>query len=72
MLSARERYFRDTRRIGHLATAARSAVPQVVPVCFSLSEDALYVTIDRKPKRHYDEDRRRLGCFPSLPSASSG
>ena len=51
MLSPRERHFVDTRRIGHLATADSGAVPHVVPVCFGLSEDALYITIDRKPKR---------------------
>ena len=51
MLSARERHFLDTRRIGHLATADSRAVPHVVPVCFGLSEDMLYITIDQKPKR---------------------
>ena len=51
MLSARERHFLDTRRIGHLATADSRAVPHVVPVCFGLSEDMLYIAIDQKPKR---------------------
>jgi PPOX class probable F420-dependent enzyme len=56
MLSARERHFLDTRRIGHLATADSRAVPHVVPVCFGLSEDMLYITIDQKPK----QDGRKL------------
>ena len=51
MLSARERRFIDTRRIGHLATADAEAAPHVVPVCFGLVDDTLYITIDRKPKR---------------------
>jgi PPOX class probable F420-dependent enzyme len=51
MLSARERDFVDGRRIGHLATADASAVPHVVPVCFGLLADRLYITIDQKPKR---------------------
>ena len=51
MLSARERAFVEARRVAHLATADRAAVPQVVPVCFGLAEDALYITIDQKPKR---------------------
>jgi PPOX class probable F420-dependent enzyme len=60
MLSARERHFIDTRRIGHLATADASAAPHVVPVCFGLMEDTLYITIDRKPKRSSDRPLKRL------------
>ena len=60
MLSAREYHFVDTRRIGHLATADSRAVPHVVPVCFSLSEDTLYITIDRKPKRSSGRSLKRL------------
>lgn len=52
MLSAAERRFLETRRIGHLATADPQAAPHVVPVCFAVAADAdaLYVTIDAKPK----------------------
>ena len=60
MLSARERAFLDGRRIGHLATADRSAVPHVVPVCFGLAEDRLYITIDQKPKRDRGRPLKRL------------
>ena len=59
MLSARERHFIDTRRVAHLATADSQAVPQVVPVCFGLAEEGLYITIDRKPK------------IPAWPSCST-
>jgi PPOX class probable F420-dependent enzyme len=52
MLSSCERRFLATRRIGYLATADRSANPHVVPVCFAISDDTLYVTIDEKPKRN--------------------
>ena len=37
-------------RTGHLATASAAAEPHVIPVCFALVEDALYVAIDEKPK----------------------
>ena len=60
MLSARERHFLDTRRIGHLATADSDAVPHVVPVCFSLSDGVLYITIDQKPKRDGGRPLKRL------------
>jgi PPOX class probable F420-dependent enzyme len=51
MLSDRERRFLATRMVGHLATADRRAIPHVVPVCFALAHDTLYITIDEKPKR---------------------
>jgi PPOX class probable F420-dependent enzyme len=51
MLSDGERRFLDQRRVAHLATADSRAVPHVVPVCFAVSGDTLYITIDEKPKR---------------------
>ena len=50
-LSDPERRFVASRRVAHLATADARGAPHVVPVCFALADDALYVTIDRKPKR---------------------
>jgi PPOX class probable F420-dependent enzyme len=70
MLSARERHFLDTRRIGHLATADSHAVPHVVPVCFCLSDAALYITIDRKPKRGRDRPLKRLSNISDNPSVA--
>jgi PPOX class probable F420-dependent enzyme len=37
-------------RAGHLATASAAAEPHVIPVCFALVSDALYIAIDEKPK----------------------
>jgi PPOX class probable F420-dependent enzyme len=45
------RRFLASRRVGHLATADAGAAPHVVPVCFAVAADALYITIDTKPKR---------------------
>ena len=70
MLSARERRFIDTRRIGHLATADASAAPHVVPVCFGLLDDTLYITIDRKPKRTSDRPLKRLANILENPQAA--
>jgi PPOX class probable F420-dependent enzyme len=50
MLSAAERGFLDRVRVGHLATADARGAPHVVPVCFAVSDDTLYITIDQKPK----------------------
>ena len=51
MLSDHERKFLLTRRVGHLATADSRAIPHVLPVCFTISQGTLYITIDEKPKR---------------------
>src|SRR6476469_1003765 len=51
MLSQDERRFLQQRRVAHLATADARALPHVVPVCFAIEQDTLYITIDEKPKR---------------------
>ena len=51
MLSHHERRFLSAQRVGHLATADGGAIPHVVPVCFTISQGTLYITIDEKPKR---------------------
>jgi PPOX class probable F420-dependent enzyme len=50
MLSQEHSRFLASRRVGHLATADARAVPHLVPVCFAVSDAAVYITIDRKPK----------------------
>ena len=51
MLSEAERRFLSSRKVGHLATADRRGAPHVVPVCFAIEGEMLYITIDEKPKR---------------------
>ena len=51
MLSDVQRGFVETRRVGHLATADAGGAPHLVPVCYALAGEALYITIDEKPKR---------------------
>ena len=51
MLSNRERHFLELQRVGHLATADHVGAPHVVPVCFAVAGDVLYITVDEKPKR---------------------
>jgi PPOX class probable F420-dependent enzyme len=70
MLSARERRFVEARRIGHLATADARAAPHVVPVCFGLVYDTLYITIDRKPKRESARPLKRLGNILENPQVA--
>jgi PPOX class probable F420-dependent enzyme len=69
-LSAPERHFIDRLRIGHLATADRNGAPHVVPVCFGLVEDRVYITIDRKPKRDRAQPLKRLSNIAGNPQAA--
>jgi PPOX class probable F420-dependent enzyme len=51
MLNDVQRAFLDQGRVAHLATAARSGAPHLVPVCFCVDGLSLYITVDEKPKR---------------------
>ncbi|MBV8738613.1 MAG: TIGR03668 family PPOX class F420-dependent oxidoreductase [Alphaproteobacteria bacterium] len=50
LLSNDQCRFLDSRRVGHLATADKRGAPHVVPVCFAISDNTAYITIDQKPK----------------------
>src|SRR5258708_34875559 len=39
------------RGAGHWPTADRAGAPHVVPVCYAIDGDTLYITIDEKPKQ---------------------
>jgi PPOX class probable F420-dependent enzyme len=70
MLSEDELRFLADRRIAHLATADRRAIPHVVPVCFALAEGTLYITIDEKPKRHSGTALKRLRNIIENPAVA--
>ena len=58
MISEQQARFLASCRVGHLATANARATPHVVPVCFVVSDGALYITIDQKPKGDFRGLRR--------------
>ena len=70
MLSEMERLFLKNRRVAHLATADRDASPHVVPVCFAIRNDTLYVTIDAKPKRGLSTPLKRLKNITQNPAVA--
>jgi PPOX class probable F420-dependent enzyme len=70
MLSERERKFLAERRVAYLATADRRAVPHVVPVCFAVAEESLYITIDDKPKRVTGRALKRLRNIAENPAVA--
>jgi PPOX class probable F420-dependent enzyme len=70
MLQDRERSFLTAQRVGHLATADARGHPHVVPVCFAIAGDSLYITIDEKPKRHGARPLKRLRNMMDNPSTA--
>jgi PPOX class probable F420-dependent enzyme len=69
MLSQDQRRFLESRRAGHLATADAAGVPHVVPVCFAVRENAVYITIDQKPKGN-PRALKRLRNIAANPSVA--
>ena len=61
------RRFLDRRRVAHLATADASGAPHVVPICFTLLAETLYIAIDEKPKRGDARRLRRLRNIAENP-----
>ena len=68
--SAEARQFLEAHRVGHLATAGADARPHVVPVCYALDDDALYVVADEKPKRRPPRLLKRLRNVRENPYAA--
>jgi PPOX class probable F420-dependent enzyme len=64
------RRFLDGARVGHLATADATGVPHVVPVCYAIADDALYITIDEKPKRASSKPLKRLANILENPNVA--
>ena len=61
------RLFLDRRRVAHLATADATGAPHVVPICFALVGDTLFVSIDEKPKLGAPLQLRRLRNIAQNP-----
>ena len=69
MLTEAQRRFVESRRVGHLATADAAGAPFLTPVCFGLAGDAIYITIDEKPKRR-DVPLKRVRNILENPQAA--
>lgn len=66
-LSEHERRFLASLRVAHLATADNSAAPHVVPVCFVVRADTVYITIDAKPKSRPANELKRVRNIMANP-----
>ena len=70
MLAERERAFLLGQRVARLASADASGEPHVVPVCFALSQETVYITIDQKPKRRPGRTLKRIRNLIENPSVA--
>ena len=50
ILTEEQARFIRRARVGHLATASADGTPHLVPVCFEMVDEVLYVGLDDKPK----------------------
>jgi PPOX class probable F420-dependent enzyme len=70
MLTDEQRRFLDAQRVGRLATADGAGRPHVVPICYALSGDTVYFTIDEKPKKKPAAGLKRLANLRGNPFAA--
>jgi PPOX class probable F420-dependent enzyme len=70
MLTDQQRRFLEAQRIARLATADAAGRPHVVPVCYALIRNAVYFTIDEKPKRRPGAMLKRLANLRENPFAA--
>ena len=70
MIGAAKKEFMMARRVGHLATADAAGHPHVVPVCYAITDEAAYITIDEKPKNSDIARMKRLRNIAENPSVA--
>jgi PPOX class probable F420-dependent enzyme len=69
MLTPEDRAFIDAHRVARLATADAGGAPHIVPICFVVDAESLYLTIDKKPKSGDPLKLKRLRNITDNPQA---
>ena len=67
MLTNQTRGFLDSHRVARFATADLGGQPHVVPICYAVSNDTAYFTVDEKPKRTTDKPLKRIRNLQQNP-----
>ena len=67
MLTGQARHFLDHHRVARFATADPGGQPHIVPICYAVSGDSVYSTIDEKPKRLTDKPLKRIRNLQQNP-----
>lgn len=69
LTESQARFLADAR-VARLATADAEGRPQVIPVCFAFSSEAIYIVIDQKPKSVQLTRLRRVRNILANPQAA--
>jgi PPOX class probable F420-dependent enzyme len=69
MLTEMQRHFLELVRVAHMATVGSDGNPHLVPVCFCLDHNSVYITVDEKPKRT-DIPLKRIRNIRENPSVA--
>ena len=67
MLTDQARDFLHNHRVARFATAEPNGQPHVVPICYAVSDNSLYFTIDKKPKQLTDKPLKRIRNLQNNP-----
>ena len=67
MLTNQTRRFLNSHRVARFATADLRGQHHVVPICYAVSNDTAYFTIDEKPKRSPDKPLKRIRNLQQNP-----
>ena len=67
MLTGQARHFLHHHRVARFATADPGGQPHIVPICYAVSGDSVYFTIDEKPKRLTDKPLKRIRNLQQNP-----
>lgn len=70
MLTDDQRRFLDGQRVARLATADSAGHPHVIPICFLVSANTVYFTVDEKPKRKSLAPLKRIANMRENPSVA--
>jgi coenzyme F420-0:L-glutamate ligase / coenzyme F420-1:gamma-L-glutamate ligase len=70
VLRASERRFLVSHRVAHLATADERGRPHVVPVCFVVAGDQIFIPLDEKPKSVAPGALRRVRNLLAQPEVA--
>ena len=67
MLTDQARGFLDNHRVARFATTEPSGQPHVVPICYAVSDNSVYFTVDEKPKQLTDKPLKRIRNLQNNP-----
>ena len=70
MLTDQVRGFLHNHRVARFATAEPSGQPHVVPICYAVSDDTMYFTIDEKRKQPTNKPLKRIRNIQKNPQVA--